>query len=68
MADYVTSAFAGYAYNTTYGTNVLLETRSSTGSLDDLEGDTTWEVGDAVFNHGTPSAAVYVGTVDVPLS
>ena len=68
MADYVTSGFAGYAYNTTDGSNTLLETRSSTGTLDDLEGDTTWEVGDVVFNHGTPFAMTYVGTVDVPLS
>ncbi|WP_306046725.1 Hint domain-containing protein [Nioella sp. MMSF_3534] len=68
MADYPTSAFAGYAYNTTDGSNTLLETRTATGTLDDLEGDTTWEVGDVVFNHGTPSAMTYVGTVDVPLS
>ena len=68
MAQYVAGGLVGYAYNTTDGTNILLSTSSSSGTLDDLEGDITWEAGDAVFNHAGPNTYVYIGTVDVPLS
>lgn len=67
MATYLISGFASYQVNLTTGETTQNSISSASVNLDDLEGDNTFELGDALLNYSSTPSNDFLGTIVISL-